>query len=495
MKWKRGVAAMTLAIALLAIGYGVGRLSSHTRQTTESAAAAGQADRKVLYWYDPMSPGTRFEKPGKSPFMDMELVPRYADEEQEESGVQISPRQQQNLGMRSAKVTRQPLPQQLTAFGTVAADQRAVVTVPALVNGQVEKLYVNAEQQQVQPGEPLAQLWVPQWAAAQQEYLAVRALADSALIAAARARLQLQFMPAEIIQRVEQSGKPQTRVVIRAPHAGYISKLNVRTGAQVSASQPLFELTSLDPVWVIIDYPQDQASQLQPGSPLSATTNSWPGVTFHGVVSELLADMVPTTRTLQARVVIDNPRQQLKPGMYLDIHLAHPEAGEPVLVISEQALIMTGSANRVVVSEGNGYFHSLPVTVGRIAGGLAEIKSGLQEGQLVVTSGQFLIDSEASLHSALPQMTESDEKSAPPPTTALYSAEGIVKAVNGDSVTIAHQPVPALQWAAMTMDFTLAPALRDTLRVGDKVTFRFSLAEEGITITTLTVVESSKEAQ
>ena len=167
--------------------------------------------RKVLYWYDPMAPGTRFDKPGKSPFMDMDLVPRYADEGagEEAGSVQISARQQQNLGVRTADVARRTLAQKLSAFGTVAIDERSVETVPALASGLIEKLYVNASQQFVKKNEALAELWIPQWAAAQQEYLAVRLLGDSGLTAAARGRLQLQFMPEAIIRSVERSGKPQ----------------------------------------------------------------------------------------------------------------------------------------------------------------------------------------------------------------------------------------------------------------------------------------------
>lgn len=401
--------------------------------------------------------------------------------------MQISARQQQNLGVRTADVARRTLAQKLSAFGTVAIDERSVETVPALASGLIEKLYVNASQQFVKKNEALAELWIPQWAAAQQEYLAVRQLGDSGLTAAARGRLQLQFMPDAIIRSVERSGKPQTRITVRAPHDGYVSKLDVRTGAQVTATQPLFELASLDPVWIVIDYPQSQASLLRVGSQVTATTSSWPGTTFQGTVSELLPDLEATTRTLKARVVLNNPQHQLKPGMYLNVELAEAQQGREVLTIPEEALIATGTSNRVLIADGEGHFRPVEVTAGRTQDGLVEVTSGLEEGQKVVNSGQFLIDSEASLRSALPQMAGQNEE------IQSYSAQGIIKAVSDEAVTIAHQPVPALKWPAMIMDFAITPQLREQVRPGESVMFHFVLTDEGAQVTSIMPMSGAKE--
>lgn len=487
MKPKSAITLVALAIALAAAsGYWLG---SRNAPTSSANGAQTETGRKVLYWYDPMAPGTRFDKPGKSPFMDMDLVPRYADEGagEEAGGVQISARQQQNLGVRTADVARRTLAQKLSAFGTVAIDERSVETVPALASGLIEKLYVNASQQFVKKNEALAELWIPQWAAAQQEYLAVRQLGDSGLTAAARGRLQLQFMPDAIIRSVERSGKPQTRITVRAPHDGYVSKLDVRTGAQVTATQPLFELASLDPVWIVIDYPQSQASLLRVGSQVTATTSSWPGTTFQGTVSELLPDLEATTRTLKARVVLNNPQHQLKPGMYLNVELAEAEQGREVLTIPEEAFIATGTSNRVLIADGEGHFRPVEVTAGRTQDGLVEVTSGLEEGQKVVTSGQFLIDSEASLRSALPQMAGQNEE------IQSYSAQGIIKAVSDEAVTIAHQPVPALKWPAMIMDFAITPQLREQVRPGESVMFHFVLTDEGAQVTSIMPMSGAKE--
>lgn len=466
--------AATVAVAAAA-GYYAGK---HGHAVPASAQAS---ERKVLYWYDPMMPGQRFDKPGKSPFMDMDLVPRYADEATETGGVTVSARQQQNLGIKTAGVERKTLSYQFDAFATVTTDERSVQIIPASANGVVEQLYVKAPQQFVKKGEALARLWIPEWTAAQQEYLAVRKLGDPALSASARERLQLQFMPAEVIRQVERSGKPQTRITVRAKQAGYINKLDTREGAQVAATAPLFEIASLESVWVVIDYPQAQAQALAAGSEIIARADSWPGETFRGRVSELLPNMETTTRTLRARIVLDNPDAKLKPGMYLNVTLANVQPRPAVLAIPEEALIETGSESRVLVATGEGHFTPVNVIAGRAENGWVEIKQGLKEGDKVVTSGQFLIDSEASLRSALPQDNPATMQKVE------YQGEGVVDALSEDAVTLTHQPIPALNWGAMTMDFSLpSPADAQRVKVGDRVMFSFTMDEqEGAVITHL----------
>ena len=397
-----GLLALSLAAAL-AVGYQAGRHNAPAGTKTASAPA----ERKVLYWYDPMTPDQRFDKPGKSPFMDMDLMPRYADEVADDGGVTVSARQQQNLGLRSAKAERRVISSPLNVYGTVTADERSLRTVAARAGGLVEKLYVAASQQQVKKGQKLATLWIPDWTAAQQEYLAVRQLGDRSLSAAARQRLALQFMPEDILRRIDKTGQPQTRIDVVAPEDGYLSQLSVREGAQVTAAQPLFELTGLKQVWIVMDYPPSAAGQVLVGSQVSGNSDSQPGDVFRGVVSELLPDADAVNRTLKARVVIDNPQQKLRPGMYLTLTLEAPEQ-KPVLAIPQEALIQTGTRNTVLLDDGNGHFTPQAVTAGATRDGWTQILSGLSEGQSVVTSGQFLIDSEASLRSALPAAAKAE---------------------------------------------------------------------------------------
>lgn len=398
---KTTLTAVAIAVVVAASGgYFVGK-----KQSRQPATTAQPTERKVLYWYDPMMPGQRFDKPGKSPFMDMDLVARYVDEEKAATGVGISTQQQQNLGMKTAKAQMRQLVSPFSAFATVSTDERSVSVVSAPANGVVSRLFVNAPQQQVKAGEPLAQLWIPQWTTAQQEYLAVRQLGDAGLTRAARERLALQFMPEEVIRALERSGKPQTTLTLRAARAGYVVKLDVREGAQITATAPLFEIASLDPVWLVVDYPQTQAQSLTVGSKMVATTESWPGERFHGTVSELLPQMETTTRTLKARIVLENNGQKLKPGMYLTVSRAEESKRPPVLAVPEEAVIRSGNAARLLIATGEGYFHPVNVDTGLTAQGWTEIRSGLKEGDDVVTSGQFLIDSEASLRSVMPEVT------------------------------------------------------------------------------------------
>ncbi|MGP2412246.1 efflux RND transporter periplasmic adaptor subunit [Yersinia sp. 2553 StPb PI] len=503
MKKLSSLTLVAVAVISGVAGYLLAKPTSEHSTTAAIVVEKTPAEnsRKVLYWYDPMSPSQRFDQPGKSPFMDMELVLRYADEAVAQGGVSISPRQQQNLGVRTAAVEMRSLNYRLAGYGTVATDERSVQVIAARANGIIEQLYVRANQQPVSKNQPLAQLWVPDWSAAQQEYLAIRTLGDSQLTAAARQRLQLQFMPEEVIRSVEKSGQPQTRVTLRSPSEGYVSKLDIRAGSQVTATQSLFELASLDPVWIVVDYPQSQASLVTIGSTIAATTASWPGETFHGTVSELLPNMDLATRTLKARIVLENPQQKLKPGMYLNVQSAPADNLKPVLAIPQEALLMSGNSNRVLLAEANGYFKPVDVSTGQTQDGWTEIKSGLNAGQLVVTSGQFLIDSEASLQSALPQMEDTPALTENTTPTAnntavapvdIYSVQGTVTAINGSTITLSHGPIAALKWGAMTMDFQLpAEPLSPEIVAGSQVNFTFTLNEQGAQIRQIQPVTSN----
>ncbi|WP_039054957.1 efflux RND transporter periplasmic adaptor subunit [Enterobacter sp. Bisph1] len=483
---KKTILAMAIGACVAAgVGYFVGY-----QHSTPVESTAQTPERKVLYWYDPMVPGQRFDKPGKSPFMDMELVPRYADETPASGGVSVSAQQQQNLGMTTAKVEKRALSEAFSAFATVTTDERSIQNVPSPAAGVVEKLFVRAPQQWVKKGDALAALWIPQWTTAQQEYLAVRQLGDSELTRAARERLALQFMPEAIIRSVERSGKPQTRLTLRADRDGYVVKLDAREGAQVAATQTLFELASLDPVWLVVDYPQSQAQALMAGSDIEATSASWPGEAFHGRVSELLPQLEITTRTLKARIVLDNPQQKLKPGMFLTVTQPAAAQRPAVLAMPEEALIETGTTSRVLLATGDGHFQAVNITTGRTAQGWTEVTSGLKEGDNVVTSGQFLIDSEASLRSALPgqhspQAIEKHMQS--------YDSTGVVKEISAESITLAHPPIPALNWGAMTMDFVLKQP-DPAIKAGDTVMFSFTLDEEqGAVITHLMAMPEAKK--
>ncbi|MBT9431388.1 efflux RND transporter periplasmic adaptor subunit [Candidatus Sodalis endolongispinus] len=496
---RTGAIALAVAglMAAFAAGYALHPAAPEQAATAQQAPRDG--NRKVLYWYDPMVPGQRFDQPGKSPFMDMPLTPRYADETPDQGGITIGARQQQNLGVAVAAVQQSTLSQDLDAFGTVNIDERSLRIIPARAGGLVDKLYVRAEQQRVTQNQPLAQLWIPEWSAAQQEYLAIRQLGDRQLTAAARQKLQLLLMPEDVVRAVERSGQPQTRLTLRSPASGFINKLSVREGSQVTAAQPMFELASLDPLWLVADFPQAQASAVAAGDEIIATSARWPGRRFHGRVEELLPLVENSTRTYRARIAIDNHDARLQPWMYMRVQRADGRGqSETVLTVPQDALVQTGSRNTVLLAEGNGYFRPIEVTAGRSLGDRVEIINGLHAGDKVVTAGQFLIDSEASLRGALPQLAGAAapaESAGGGGTTTpqIYRGDGTLKARHGQRVTLAHGAIAALGWPAMTMDFILLKSgMPPAINTGSRVQFAFTLDDNGAQLTDIAPVRSGQ---
>ena len=439
-----------------------------------ATAAAASGERKVLYWHDPMVPGAKFDKPGKSPFMDMQLVPVYADEAA--GGVTISPRTQQNLGVRTAEVVRGSLSPSIDAVGSVTWNERDVAVVPARANGYVERLHVRAVFDPVTRGQVLAELYVPEWVAAQEEFLSVRGMQGTGLAAivdGARQRMRQAGMTDAQIAEVERAGTVQARVTLTAPISGVIAELGTREGAAVAMGTPLFRINGLSSVWVNAEVPEAQAAQVRAGNAVTATTAG--GEVLTGKVGAVLPEINATTRTLKVRVELPNPRRQLVPGMFATLHFKPPARGEALLIPSE-ALIATGERNLVMLVQDNGTFMPVEVERGIEAEGRTEIRKGLQAGQRVVLSGQFLVDSEASLKGVeARQGTGSKTEGAPAPAKdAAYRGEGKVESIAKGEVTLSHGPIPELKWGAMTMAFQ-APVggLPRNVGVGNNVVFTF----------------------
>jgi len=404
----------TIIIALVATFAGGGALGFWLaeRRQSESAGAAHEghaseadAERKILYWYDPMQPGVKFDQPGQSPFMDMPLVPRYADEEGS-AAVRVDPATAQNLGIRTAKAEKAVITPRLAAVGSVAFDERLLRVVQARVAGYVTRLHVNTPLETVRQGQPLAEILAPEWRAGQEEYLALldagseraRSIRD-----AARERLVVLGMPDAAIRHIEATRTVEAATTIAAPIDGVVTELAVREGASFTAGAPLFRINGLATVWVDARIPEARISEIPPESTVEARTAAWPGMRFAGRVSALLPDVDPQTRTLAVRIAIDNPERKLAPGMFLSLDFAGRPA-EPQLVVPSEAVILTGERSVVVVARDGGGFEVAEVTTGLEADGRTVILLGLEEGQSVVVSGQFLIDSEASLNAAITRL-------------------------------------------------------------------------------------------
>ena len=410
---KKHILLATIAILLLVLGGFVGsRIGGHRAPETEVATAEpAAADKKPLYYYDPMYPQQRFNKPGKSPFMDMMLVPVYGDDGADTGTVKISPRVVQNLGIRTALVTIGAIDRQVNVVGAVAFDERAVALVQARVNGFIEKLLVRAPHDKVSQGQPLAEIMAPDWVAAQEEYLALMRspVANAALKDSARQRLAVLGMPEATIAAIDLDGKTRPRITITAPISGVIGELSVREGVTVAPGAPLFRINGLNTVWINADVPESQVAWLTLGSMVTATVPAFPGETFKGRVTALLPEINASTRTLKARIEVANPGHRLAPGMFANIAV-EARAKEEGLMVPTEAVIQTGVRAVVLVAilnaDGKSEFRSVDVQLGNEANGMTEIKRGLVKGQAVVLSGQFLIDSESSLKATDTRMSE-----------------------------------------------------------------------------------------
>jgi Cu(I)/Ag(I) efflux system membrane fusion protein len=457
-----------------------------------SSAAGGE--RKVLYWYDPMVPGQRFDKPGKSPFMDMQLVPRYADEAAAGAGgVAVSPQAQQSLGLREAVAERRRVAQTLDVPGTVLLNERDVAVVQARADGYVERVYGRAPGDVVAAGAPLADVLHPQWLAAQGEYLAVRATGDAALTAAARQRLVLLGMPAGLIERVEHEQRAQAVTTIAAPTGGLIAELMVRQGMTVGAGMTLARINGLATMWVEAAVPEPMAAAVAVGQGAEVHLPAAPGATRRGKVSAVLPEVSRDSRTLRVRIELANPGLALRAGQFVQVVLQGAPLPDAVVVPAE-SVIRTGRRALVYLVDAPGRYRPVEVELGpEVDGGAIVVRRGVDAGQKVVTSGQFLIDSEASLQGLVPrapaaQKPESATSAAPPAAAAPgdHAATGTVVAVEGNEITLEHAPVPALKWPAMTMPFELAAGRTAAgFAPGDRVRFTFRKQGEAYVVTSL----------
>jgi len=474
----------------LAGGVGLAWWLMHVPRS-EVAGAAATDGRRVLYWHDPMKPEVKFDKPGKSPFMDMQLVPVYADAEGV-AAVRVNPAMAQNLGIRLGKVETAVMQPQLRVVGTVAFDESRLALVQSRVAGYVTNLRVRAPLQPVKRGEPLADIVSPDWAAAQEEYLALldaKSERGQGIRDAARARLVILGVPEDTIRSIETEHRTRAATTLFAPIDGVVTELAAREGTSFMPGAPLFRINGLQSVWVNAQVPEGQVSMISPGSNVKASATAWPGEPFTGRIAAILPDVDLQTRTLTVRVAVENPKGRLAPGMFMSLQFSAPAAAAQPVVPSE-AVIMTGERSVVIVARESGGFDVADVTTGAEAGGKTAIMKGLSAGQSVVLSGQFLIDSEASLNSTVSRLSTTGggtDKAAAP---AAHLTRGRITGITQDAVTIAHEAVPSMQWPAMTMTFMKpAAGLPVGVKVGDDVTFSFSEMQGGYRIETLAVEE------
>lgn len=465
---RKAIIYLIVMALVFALGIGVGRYM------TKPAAPTAQANKKPLYWIDPMEPTIRYDKPGKSR-MGMDVVPVYAENEtssSQEPSITITPAVINNLGVRTAPVEQGLLAKPLQTVGTVEADEHAISHLHTFTEGWIQHLTVKAAGEPVKKGQPLAELYSPALVTAQEEYLIALEGHNTRLLTASHQKLRALGMAEPQIQTLKTTRKAHHLVTLFSPQAGIIDKLNIREGMRVTPDMELMSLVDLATVWIIADVPETQAAQLHVGQTAKATIPTFPHKSWEGQIDYIYPQLESATRTVKVRLRFPNPEGLLKPNMYANITLATGQQKTQVLSIPLEAVIPTSTGNRVIVAHDKGRFTPRAVTLGTEAGDRVEVLSGLKSGEQVVTSAQFLIDSEANLKATLERMTDTTlpQVSAAPPITGV----GVVKAINKASrqITLQHEAIPTLQWPAMTMNFSVAKTIDLTpLTVGSKLHF------------------------
>lgn len=479
---------IAVLIAGLALGggatwYVLRHQGAKSMEIAQGGQPAALGEKAVLYWYDPMEPDQHFDKPGKSPFMDMDLVPKYAGED--ESGtVSIDPRVAQNLGIRTARAERGRLWRRIDTVGYVRADDNRVQFLQARVNGWIEGLHVHTLNDPVKQGQLVAQVYSPDLYTAQEEFLlALKHPEDAAWIAAARQKLGFLGLSQDQIAGLEKGGKPRRRVNYYAPTGGIVSRIAVHEGAQVTAGMPILEITDLSRVWVMAEIMASQAAWISPGKRVEIRVESLPGEVFEGTVDYVYPTVNTASRTHPVRIVLANQGLRLKPGMYAQVTLYGGKGEEAVLVPSE-AVITTGKRSIVLVAEGDGTnpgrFRPVEVKTGMESDGRTAILAGLSGGEQVVTSGQFLIESEANLKGTLEKMK--------PLSGAVHTGTGVITQVDAKTgeLEMTHEPIPSLNWPSMTMAFEVKDkAMLKGLKEGQAVEFDLVKEDGGFLVTAI----------
>lgn len=471
---------LTLTLLASAVAFSAGMLSQNylfNTDMTQGAAGANPGSREPLYWVAPMDPNYRRDKPGKSP-MGMDLIPVYdepAKAEELPGTVMISPAVQNNLGVRSAKATTVTLEPKIDTVGLIGYNGDSLLQVNSRVEGWVENLQISSSGEFVRKGGKLFDLYSPALVNAQEELLAALRSGNQSLIRASKERLASLDVPAKTVSTIVSQRKVQRTLPFYAPRDGYVSKLNTREGGYINPAKTIIELASLDNVWVVADVFERQSQLVKPGQKATMTLEYLPGKEWQGTVDYIYPELDPKTRSLKVRLRFSNADGQLKPNMYARVTIKTDAF--KTLGIPREALIQTGEMDRVVRDLGNGKFRSVRVETGRTVGERVEILRGLKPGDKVVTSAQFLLDSESSINADLSRIEEPVKKR--PVSTSVW-IEGVLEQTRASALNITHDPVPEWGWPAMTMDFELAPSVdMSAFKTGQPIRFETEKTANG----------------
>jgi Cu(I)/Ag(I) efflux system membrane fusion protein len=400
------ILVVVLAIALAAVVFG--------RNGNAPQAARATAEKKILYWVDPMHPAYKSDKPGTAPDCGMDLVPVYEGDAGAESAqtnvagysnVKVTTQRQQLIGVQTGVAETRSIGRSVRTAGRVAVDETRLHKVTTKFDGYIEKLYVDYTGKDVRRGQPLFSVYSPELLATQQEYLlAVKAAKQSPLLLeSARRRLQLWDISAADIRRLEQTGEARKSLVISSPANGVVLTKNAIEGARIAAGEPMFELADLGRVWILADVYESELSFVRIGTTAKMTLSYLLGRTVTGKVTFIAPTVDPMTRTAKVRIEVDNRDGALKPEMFADVVIEEP--ARTVTAVPESAVLITGARSVLFVVKDDGTFEPREVEVGTKSNRFIEIHRGVEPGEKVATQANFLIDSESRLKAALARMS------------------------------------------------------------------------------------------
>jgi Cu(I)/Ag(I) efflux system membrane fusion protein len=477
-------------LAAMALAAGIGGGIAYERLAPAISAAQGRAvdDRKILYWVAPMDPSYRRPGPGKSP-MGMDLIPIYEGAERgapavEDAGVvRLSSAVVNNLGVREGTVTRVAFGGDLRTVGYVALDEEQTSHIHVRKEGWIESLRIRSLGSEVAKGDLLFEFFSPELASASFEYVRELQRGSSGFPAGARAKLKALGVTERQVQEIGASRKPADRIRIHAPQGGVVVQLGVGEGMYIRPDQTLMTLSDLSTVWVIADVFESQTTRVSRGMEAEARLAHLPEDVWRGRVDYVYPEMDPVTRTLRVRLRFPNPGLKLRPNMFADVTLK-TQARAGIVAVPTEAVIRTGTSERVVLALGGGRYKAAKITVGRQWKGLSEVISGLEEGARVVLSGQFLIDSEASLTAGFARLDAPQPAPAAPAATPKILAEthAVINTVDiaARRINVSHEPIPTLGWPAMTMDFGLVAQLNPlAMKSGTRVVLGIARDDAG----------------
>lgn len=411
---KRAILVLLLAAGGFVGGYGYGRWYGKPLE--------GRRERKIQYYVDPMHPWYKSDKPGVAPDCGMKLVPVYegattgaaaAPTSLPAGAVQMTPEKQQLIGVEFGTAEYRDTAQTIRASAKVALDETRIAKVQPKLEGWIGRVFVDFTGKYVSKGQPLLTIYSPEAFATQQEYLlALKAqqvmranplhemtMSTDNLLAAARRRLELWDISAAQIDGIRKTGEPMKDLTLYSPASGFVTERNAFPQQRITPDTVLYTVADLSTVWVIADVFEYEAANVRMGQYAALTLPYLPGRTFHGRVSYILPQVDPITRTLKVRIQFDNPGYVLKPEMYGEVELR--AGGRRMLTVPQQAVLNSGERQVVYIDHGNGYLEPRKVTIGQQADGRVEILSGLDAGERIVTSGNFLIDSESQMQTAI----------------------------------------------------------------------------------------------